>query len=562
MEQSEKSTLATEQSESNYTNLSNKQKSSARPLLRRDGTIDMNVRDQMKALFNISAYKRMLLCVGLYMLPSSMVQVFLVPYGAAWFGGCNVNDDPDAPNDECEFDYDSFVRWDAISLTMMGTVSFIFSGFLGRLSDSVGRKPFFLLTFAVGLLSRGIMIFTPNLYAFFALRALYGINGGRDAQTPVMNAYYADVLPDHLKTIGFGLSYGVAGVMLFVGAGIATTISLLFETSTNWIAISVIYIIAIIYTIIFVKESLLKRNRMPFSVKNFNPIQPLLHVADNKIVLFVSMIYFLISLPQAGVIGIILVYFSESMDIHDDKQSSVINAIFLVSIGVSGILCATIILPFLKKHFNDLNIAEIGICGSIVSQLIFALFYYVPEIPVIVCGGLLFFCVGISTAALNSILTRFLGESEQGLGFGIVQSYRALTTIIAPFAFGFTYQRSKRFGFASLPFVISAFIIASSLIITRCCLKKQIKIQSKQRKKSSRSISTIDVHNHHVTDDEIIFVQKNKNIYFDATDEQVEKNDLEKEIITKHLTESNNNNISMAVADSQNQNSFNKPTKV
>ena len=160
------------------------------------------------------------------------------------------------------------------------------------------KKVFLLLTFAVGLINRGVMIFTDNLWIFLWLRGLYGINGGRDAQTPVMNAYYADVLPPHLKTLGFGLSYGMAGIMLFLGAAIATSISLLYRTDFNWTAIGMVYILAIIYCILFIKESLLPINRKKFSLKNFNPIRPLIHVADNKIVLWVSVIQFLISLPQ------------------------------------------------------------------------------------------------------------------------------------------------------------------------------------------------------------------------------------------------------------------------
>ena len=419
-----------------------------------------------------------------------MLQVFLVPYGAAYFGNCDVNSDE---SDDCQFDYDEWVFWDSLSLTIMGAISFLFSGFLGRASDSFGRKIFLLLTFIVGLITRGIMIFTDNLIIFLALRGLYGINGGRDAQTPVMNAYYVYVLPPHLKTLGFGLSYGVAGIMLFVGAAIATSISLLLKTSYNWMAIGMVYILAILYCLLFVKESLLPINRKRFSCKNFNPIRPLLHVTDNKIVLWVSVVQFLISLPQGGIIGIILVYLSDSMNINDDRESSIINAIFLVSMGTSGIICTGIVLPILKRNFKDLTIAEIGIYGSIVSQLIFASFYYVPEIPIIVAGGLLYFSVGISNAAIFAILPKYLSAKEQGHGFGIVQSYRAVTTIIAPFAFAAGYRNAKnRLGLPSLPFVVSAVIIASALIFTRCALKKQMKIQliegHRYRKKS-----TIDI---------------------------------------------------------------------
>ena len=68
-------------------------------------------------------------------------------------------------------------------------------------------------------------------------------NIGRDTATPVMNAYYSDILPSHLKTIGYGMSFGVAGLMLFLGAGIATGVTLLYDANGNWLAILIVYVI-------------------------------------------------------------------------------------------------------------------------------------------------------------------------------------------------------------------------------------------------------------------------------------------------------------------------------
>ena len=181
------------------------------------------------------------------------------------------------------------------------------------------------------------------------------------------------------------------------------------------------------------------------------------------------------------------------MNINDDRESSIINAIFLVSMGTSGIICTGIVLPILKRRFKDIVIAEIGIYGSIISQLTFASFVYIPEIPIIVIGGLLYFSVGISNAAIFAILTKYLSAKEQGQGFGIVQSYRAVTTIIAPFAFAVGYRRSKNdLDLPSLPFVCSAAIIASALIFTRCALKGQME-EYDRSKGGYRKKSTIDM---------------------------------------------------------------------
>ena len=88
-----------------------------------------------------------------------------------------------------------------------------------------------------------------------------------------------------------------------------------------------------LYCTAFIEESLLPVNRKKFNIsRNINPFRPLLHVADNPIVLWMSVTFFLISLPQSGVVGIILVYIADLRDINNDQDAAVVNASFLISV--------------------------------------------------------------------------------------------------------------------------------------------------------------------------------------------------------------------------------------
>lgn len=153
-------------------------------------TLDLSPIEQIKELLHNSPYKRLLVLIGFYMLPTSMIQVFLTPYGVAWFGGCYEDTSSEMEADDCQPNYTKYNLYNSISLSSMGFVSFLFSGFFGRLSDAYGRKPFLFMTMVIGLMCRGVMVFYEDLWLFLGLRILYGLNGGRDAQTPVMNAYF------------------------------------------------------------------------------------------------------------------------------------------------------------------------------------------------------------------------------------------------------------------------------------------------------------------------------------------------------------------------------------
>ena len=195
--------------------------------------------------------------------------------------------------------------------------------------------------------------------------------------------------------------------MLLLGAIIATAIQLLFGYYENWIAIFAIYILSLLYILYAVPESLNKKSRKPLTTKNYNPLRPLFHVMDNPIVGWVALVYFCTSLPQAGILGILLVFFSEQLDIKDD-ESVVVNAVFMVSVGVSALFMAVAVIPMLKRKFVDRQIVEIGIIASIICQFCFVGFAFYPTLPLVVAGGLLYFSVAVSNASLNAILTKYV----------------------------------------------------------------------------------------------------------------------------------------------------------
>lgn len=216
-------------------------------------------------------------------------------------------------------------------------------------------------------------------------------------------------MPIHLKTVGYGLSYAVAGLVFLFGAIIATVIQLFLGYYENWIAILAVYILSIIYIFYFVPESLVIKKRKNLTLKNCNPLRPLFHVLDNPIIGWISVIYFCISLPQAGIIGILLVFFSEQLNAKGN-DAVLINSLFLVSIGIGALFFAAIIIPKLKQIYNDEKIVEIGILLCILCQICFVIFAFYPNIALVPVGGFLFFSVAISNSSLNSIITQYVDE--------------------------------------------------------------------------------------------------------------------------------------------------------
>ena len=117
-------------------------------------------------------------------------------------------------------------------LACFSAFQFIGAPWLGRLSDSTGRKPVLLIT-QIGTLIAWIVFgaawFLPNIQIGFAAlplfvigfaRMLDGITGGNHAVT---QAYVSDISTKKEKALIFTNTGGVAGIGLIIGPGIGGT---------------------------------------------------------------------------------------------------------------------------------------------------------------------------------------------------------------------------------------------------------------------------------------------------------------------------------------------------
>ena len=160
-----------------------------------------------------------------------MPSIFMPAYGSEWFAGCTNKDD------DCEFDYTSYQFYNSLFLSVRGLVSLLFAGFIGRLSDSYGRKWFLLLNVFINFLPYAFLAVVYDLWLYYIFYSIVGLNGSNNSATPVMAAYVSDTLPIHLRTVGYGALYCTAGVGLILGL---FYVNLLYKSVTNNYFVSIL----------------------------------------------------------------------------------------------------------------------------------------------------------------------------------------------------------------------------------------------------------------------------------------------------------------------------------
>src|SRR3989475_3559401 len=99
-------------------------------------------------------------------------------------------------------------------LTVWSLMQFLFSPFIGALSDRFGRRPVLILS-AIGLgFDYIVMALAPNLTWLFIGRILSGITA---SSYPSASAYVADVTPPERRAAAFGMVGAAWGIGFIMG---------------------------------------------------------------------------------------------------------------------------------------------------------------------------------------------------------------------------------------------------------------------------------------------------------------------------------------------------------
>ncbi len=125
-----------------------------------------------KELLSYKQYLKILPYIVFMFYGLVMPLIILPAYGAKWMANCSDNDT------ECEYDYIKFNFYNSIFISCRGVLAFMFSAFIGMLSDSFGRKIMICLQAISAALISTMMVFNSGMWVFWGFSVFYGIFSG------------------------------------------------------------------------------------------------------------------------------------------------------------------------------------------------------------------------------------------------------------------------------------------------------------------------------------------------------------------------------------------------
>lgn len=148
---------------------------------------------QFKKLWSNKSYRYIAIFQTFYLMQMLTPTPFIVLYGAQYFADCLTKNGREAiPN--CQPDYSTYNFYMTMFVSIEASLSFLTSGFMGKLSDSFGRKPFLIITVLAYMIPRTMMIFYVNFWVYWVLSLGQALYSGF---IPIVSkGYIADIFPD------------------------------------------------------------------------------------------------------------------------------------------------------------------------------------------------------------------------------------------------------------------------------------------------------------------------------------------------------------------------------
>lgn len=303
-------------------------------------------------------------------------------------------------------------------------MQFVFAPVIGVLSDRFGRRPVVLLSnFGLGF-DYLLMAWAPTLSWLFLGRVISGITS---ATFPTGAAYIADVTPEDQRAAKFGMLGAAFGLGFVVGPALGGLLGSFGLRYPFWAA-GVLSLLNAAYGFFILPESLPPERRSPsFSLRKANPIGSLNLLRSHPELAGLACALFLHYLAHESLPSIWVIYTDYRYHWSPGMTGGVLAAIGVASSIVSAALISRAI-----KRLGELRTLFTGLLFGVLG---FAVYTVAPNTAIFIIGCPLVSLWGLAGPAVQGLMSRRVGPSEQGQLQGANTSLFGVAGMIAPIIF-------------------------------------------------------------------------------------------------------------------------------
>lgn len=323
---------------------------------------------------------------------------------------------------------------------------------LGKLSDSFGRRPILIISQVGTLIAYLMFVFAAQLGAgserigfalgmsgglavIYLARIIDGLTGGN---VSVAEAYASDISDEKSRTQALGLIGGASGVGHILGPALAVLLSRI-SLIAPIVGAAVMSGVTLLLTIILLDETLTpeKRSTNKPAVSN----QSIRQLLSSRPILLVLSTALAIGLYIAAVMSSFALYAERALFPNQPAEVVAQNAgLVLMLMGLGVALTQILLIGPLVKRLGEQVVAVLGGVLLFVSAIGFgsATSATTVALPILAYS----FGFAISWPSLQSIMTRLGSKETVGRLLGLFQSAFSLALILAPIGAGLILESS------------------------------------------------------------------------------------------------------------------------
>ena len=311
--------------------------------------------------------------------------------------------------------------------TVWGLMQFLCSPLLGALSDRHGRRPVLLIScFGLGL-DYIFMAIAPSLTLLFIGRIISGVSA---ATISTAFAYIADVTPAEGRAKAFGVVGMAFGLGFVLGPAVGGIVGGIDPRLPFWMS-AVACLINAAFGWFVLPESLPPERRMAFSWKRANPVGSLKLLTSHRELLGLATIDFIVNVAHQVLPSVFVLYAGYRYGWSETTVGLTLASVGVFSALVSGLLIG----PAVSRLGTRLALIT-GLLSGTSGMVIYAVAptgsWFWLGVPVMALWGL----VG---PAIQDLMSRRVGESEQGQLQGANSSSRSVAGLVGPAIFSATF---------------------------------------------------------------------------------------------------------------------------
>lgn len=344
-------------------------------------------------------------------------------------------------------------QWNGILVALWAAMQFLASPLIGSLSDRFGRRPVILVSCAGLSLDWLLMALAPSLWWLAVGRMLGGLTS---ASFTALYAYVADITAPQDRARAFGLVGAAFSGGFVLGPALGGVLGELGPRVPFWAA-AALSGLAFVYGWLVLPESLPPEKRMPFSWRRTNPLGALGLLRRHTDLMSLSGINFLLYFAHHVFSAVFVLYAGHRYGLGTLEVGLLLATAGVLDMGVQGAVVGPV-----SARLGDRRTMVIGLLGGAVGIAMMgwaptALMFWLALLPNALWG--------LAMPTLQAMMTRRVGDDEQGQLQGANNSVASIAGVASPLFFGWVYGLSAPGGAGLGPLGLAYYIAAAILAL-------------------------------------------------------------------------------------------------